>query len=53
MLSWLMTVIVVTMSGLVVRMWSISAFVTLFGLFNVHLLSGSFWNIVFMILYFS
>ena len=52
MLTWLMTVTSVTMSGLFVRMLCISVFVTPFGLFHVRLLPAFFWNMVFMILYF-
>ena len=52
MLTWLMTVTSVTMSGLFVRMWSISVVVRPFGLFHVHLLPAFFWNMVFMISYF-
>ena len=52
MLTWLMTVTSVTLSGLFVRMYSISVFVTPFGLFHDHLLPAFFWNMVFMILYF-
>ena len=41
-LTWLMTVTSVTMSGLFVRMQSISVFVAPFGLFHVHLLPAYF-----------
>ena len=53
MLTWLMTVTSVMMSGLFVRMQSISVFITPFGLFHViHFLPAFFWNIAFVILYF-
>ena len=54
MLTWLKTVTSVKMkkSGLFVRMYSISAFITHFGLSHVHLVPAFFWNMVFMILYF-
>ena len=53
MLTWLMTVTSVTMSGLFVRLqWSMLVFVTQFGLFHVHLLPVFFWNMVLIILYF-
>ena len=41
-LTWLMTVTSVTMYGLRIRMWSVSVFVTPFGLFHVHLIPAFF-----------
>ena len=53
MLTWLTTVTSLTICDLFVRVYSISNFATLFGLFHVHLLPAFFWTTVFIISYFS